>query len=169
MVLASRLKGKRGAAGRWQGKEQADPPIKNKESVTEGALDLICSAANRRRIGNAPMGGHRLTLPDRAHFFGGAVTDRKDEVKLGSSRPGEFIPSLASQACAGQTRPLELLQRLRSNLSRRMTSCTIGGECRLALVVQDRLGHDGPRRVSRAQKQNVVMCRHESSPHPNSI
>src|SRR4029077_9232956 len=40
---------------------------------------------------------------------------------------------------------------------RGMTLGAGGGEDRLSFVVEDRFGHDGTRRVSRAQKQNIVM------------
>ena len=37
-------------------KEQADPPVQQEKSISEGAFDLCLTAANRRRIGYAPMG-----------------------------------------------------------------------------------------------------------------
>ena len=57
----------------------------------------------------------------------------------------------------------KLLQSFGANRPRRMTSGAVGGEGGLSFVVEDCLRHDRTRRVSRAQKQNVVVSIHRES------
>src|SRR5207249_11755474 len=71
--------------------------------------------------------------------------------------------SLAMQAICGQSRHLNLLERLQAHNSGRVASRAVSREKRLPLAVENRLGHDRTRRIPRAQEQNVVStlhCRH---------
>ena len=56
------------------------------------------------------MGGHRLTGPDRADFFGRVVANCENKVELRSARQREFIPCLAAQTLGWQVRYFELPQ-----------------------------------------------------------
>src|ERR1035437_1954800 len=147
--------------GRQRKREKkADAPFENKKRVAEGAFDFGGVSLNRGRIGNSPVRGHRLSRPQRAGFLGGVVANREDEVHRGSAGTPEFVPAFTAQAGGGDACHRKLLQRFGTNRPGRMTSSTVGGECRPSFVVEDRVGHDGARRVSRAQEQNVVMSFH---------
>src|SRR5579864_614547 len=63
----------------------------------------------------------------------------------------------------------QLLNCRGMNSSRRMAASTERREVWPTFVVQDGLGHDGARGISRAQKQNVVMFRHKGCPHPQQV
>src|SRR3984893_19536844 len=101
-----------------------------------------------------------MSRPDRAGFFGGVFANREDKLHLGSAGPREFIPALAAQADCGNPRQFKLLQRFGMHRPRGMTSRAVGGEDRLSFVVEDCFGHDGTRRVTRTQEQNVVVSFH---------
>src|SRR5260370_16809418 len=103
------------------------------------------------------MRGHRLPWPDRADFFRRVVAEGNDKVELRRTRLGEVIPTLAPQTLRRNPPSFESFQRLRPDRARRMTSRAVRREPRLAFKVQNRFGHDGPRRVSRTKKQNVVV------------
>ena len=69
-----------------QGEEQADPAVKHRESIAKRAGDFVRSSFDRRRIGNAPVRGHRLAWPIRALFPGSVVADRENEVEFRRAR-----------------------------------------------------------------------------------
>jgi len=69
----------------------------------------------------------------------------------------ENSSSLAANSFSRNMRGFELTQRFEPDFSRRMTSRTVRREGWPAFEIQNRLGHDGPRLIPRAQKQNVVM------------
>src|ERR1700730_11508490 len=143
-----------------QREKETDSPVKNKKRLAEGAFDFGGVSMNGSRIGHSPVRGHGMSRPDRAGFLGGVVANREAQLHLGGARPREFIPALAAQADCGNARQFKLLQRFGMHRPRGMTSCAVGGEDRLSLVVEDRFGHDGTRRVSRTQKQSVVVSFH---------
>src|SRR6266403_1238048 len=145
-------------------KKKTDSPLKNKKRIAKSAFDFGGLSLNRGRIGHSPVRGHGLSRPDRASFLGGIVANREDKLHLGSVGAREFIPPLAAQAGCGNASLLKLLQRFGMHPPRGMTSGAVGGEDRLSFVVEDRFGHDGTRRVSRTQKQNVVVSFHLQSP-----
>jgi len=86
------------ASGRDQ--EQADAPIKNEESVAEGALDLPAvpePLQDRER----PNGGHRR--PANRHTSLAALSQTvKTKMKLGSPRPREIHPRPCFAASLGR-------------------------------------------------------------------
>ena len=61
-------------------------------------------------IGHAPMGGHRISGPDRAGFAGGLVANREDEIHHRRAGTGEFMPALAAQPVCRQMKPFERIQ-----------------------------------------------------------
>ena len=108
------------------------------------------------RIGNAPMRRHRLARPDGTHLLGRVVADREHEIHLGRSGFCELIPVLAAQALRRKMSEFDLLERLGPNPPGGVAARTVGGERRLALAVEDRLGHDRTRRIAGAQEEHVV-------------
>src|SRR5271157_4019567 len=137
--------------------KKTDPPVENEERVAKSAVDFGGVSLNGGRVGNSPVRGHGLSRPERTGFLGGIVANREDELHLGSARLPEFVPAFAAQARCGNASPRKLLQSFGTDHPRRTTSGTVGAESRLSFVVEDRLGHDGTRRVSCAQEQNVVV------------
>src|SRR5258708_17066478 len=103
---------------------------------------------------------HWLAWPDGTHLLGRVVANGEDKVHL--RRPGlcELFPVLASQTLRRQVCLLNQFERLRAHNSRRVTSRAVSCEEVLALTVENCLGHDGTRRIPRAQEQNVVVRLH---------
>jgi hypothetical protein len=56
------------------------------------------------------MGGHGVARPNGAHFAGGLVADREDEIHHRGTWPGEFMPALAAQPVCWQMNPFERIQ-----------------------------------------------------------
>src|SRR5439155_3995054 len=109
------------------------------------------------------MCGHRLPRPYRADFFRRIVTDGKNEIELRRVRLGEFVPALAAQALGRKACSLEPAERLRPNFPRRMAAGAIRRESGFAFEVENGLGHDRSRRISRTEKQDVVVVFHSDS------
>src|SRR3984957_13557148 len=65
-----------------QVEKQADSAVEHEECVAECFFNLLKSACNSGRVGNAPMRRHRLAGPDRAYFLRGVIADREDEIEL---------------------------------------------------------------------------------------
>ena len=72
--------------------------------VSAKAGDLGLGALDDRRVGQAPMGGHRLAGPDRTDLAGGVVTDGEDEIERGA--PGAANSSQDFERKAGQAQSL---------------------------------------------------------------
>src|SRR5664279_535454 len=58
------------------------PIVQHAESVCKREPPLGFVPFGHRRVGHAPVRGHRLARPHRARFRGGVVTDGKDEIEL---------------------------------------------------------------------------------------
>ena len=84
-----------------QTKKQADAAVENEERFAESPLHVCGASTNHRRVGNAPVGCHRLSGPDRADFLRGVVTNRKDEIELRRIGLCEFVPGLAAETLGG--------------------------------------------------------------------
>src|ERR1035437_4821186 len=140
--------------------KKTDSPVQNKKRVAESAVGFSGVSVSRGRIGNSPVRSHGLSWPERAGFPGGVVANSEDEVHRRSAGPRELVPALAAQAGCGYASHRKLLQRFGTNRPRRLASWRVGGEGGLYFVFEDRLRHDRPRRVSRAQEQNVVASIH---------
>src|ERR1700687_5717669 len=145
-----------------QGKREkkTDSTVENKKRFAEGAFDFGGVSVNGGGIGHSPVRGHGLSRPERAGFLGGVVANRENKMHLGSAGPPEFIPALTTQSACRDASHLKLLQSFGTNRPRGMTPGAVGREDRFFFVVEDRFRHDGTRRVSRAQEQNVVVSVH---------
>src|SRR5271157_3684522 len=126
--------------------KKTDPPVENEERVAKSAVDFGGVSVNGGRVGNSPVRGHGLSRPQWTGFLGGIVANREDKMQVGSAGARKFIPTLTAQAGRRYASFLNLLQRFGTNRPRGMTPGAVGREGRLALVVEDRLGHDGTRR-----------------------
>src|SRR6266404_4299478 len=93
-------------ARKRQAKQQAYPAVKHHEGIAKRAFDLLRRSYYGGRIGNTPMGGHRLTGPDGANFLGGVVADREYEIELRCSGLSELVPIFAAQVSGRQSRNL---------------------------------------------------------------
>ena len=94
---------------------------------------LFCS--HRLFLAHTPMPGHRLTRPNRAHFFGGVIANRENEIELWSSGFCELIPVLTSHPAGRQSSNLQLPQCLWVNTPSGVTSCAVSSEIRESLFV----------------------------------
>lgn len=97
-------------------KEKTDPPIQQKEGISESLLYVFRRAYDGGGIGNAPVCRHRLPRPHGANLIGSIVTDGENEIELRSVWLREFIPTLAPKAASRNVCDLKLAQRLRRTL-----------------------------------------------------
>src|SRR6202040_3521114 len=106
------------------------------------------------------MRRHWLSGPNRADLFCRVVADRKDKVHLRCSGQRELVPSFAPQPGYRKFRGFDLANRRGMHGAFRLASGAKRSEIWETLSIQDGFGHDRPRRVPRAQKQNVVATLH---------
>src|SRR5438270_1064656 len=92
-----------------QAGKQTDAPLKHDECVTKCPRNLFPRSGDRCRVGDPPMGCHRLTGPNLADFRGGVVADREDKVQLRGSWLDELLACLASHFVGGLTGVFEFL------------------------------------------------------------
>src|SRR4029079_1666056 len=89
--------------------EDLNPGIQLAERMVERlALHRVC-ALYRRRILDAPVGGHRLTRPNRAHLVCGVAADGEYEIEPRGAGPRELVPALAAKPVDRQVVALENL------------------------------------------------------------
>src|SRR5579862_238970 len=140
--------------------EQADSAIQHEKRLAKCALHFILGSADCSRVRHSPMGRDGLPGPDGTNFLRRVVANGEHEVQGWRAGFGKLLPTLAAQAGGGKARVLKFAKSLRANLPCRMAACAVRREGRTSFEVQDRLGHDGARRVSGAQEQDVVMFLH---------
>src|ERR1017187_491867 len=91
-----------------QTQEQTDSSIQEKARIAKSSFHLLLWTPHGRRIGHAPVRGHWLARPYRAHLVGRVVTDRKNKIELRGIRPGEFIPGLTPETAGWQVSRFQL-------------------------------------------------------------
>lgn len=148
-------------ARKWQAQEEANSAFEDHEGISEGFFNLFRRAGDGSRVRNAPMGRHGLAWPDRTDLFGRVIANCENKMEFRRSEFGKFVPILAARPIGRQFRVLQLLQRLGMNTSCSMASCAVGGEVRETPLVHDGLRHDGPGRIPSAEKQDVIVRRHD--------
>jgi hypothetical protein len=142
-----------------QREKQADSPVENRERFEEGTLNLTLGSLSRRGIGHAPPGRQGMSGPNRADFAGRPVAHGKHEVHFRRAGLSELVPTLAAQAVRRHVGTRYLSERLRVDMAGRVAPRAKAREVRRALPIQNCLGHEGARRISGAQEQNVEMSR----------
>jgi hypothetical protein len=135
-----------------QTQEQIDPATKGHKRFAKCQFNLFGRSRNCDWVRDAPMGGDGLAGPDGADFFCGVVADGEDEIHFWRVGLGEFEPMFAAEACGGNLRRFELLERFGADLAGGITSGAEGGEMGLAVTVQNRFGHDGAGGIAGAQE-----------------
>ena len=127
--------------------------------LAEGAVAIRLGSLDRCRIGHAPVRGHRLPRPHRAHLAGGVVADRDDEVERGRAGRGEFVPGLAAQALGADFQPLQQLDRERVHAPVGMAAGAVSMEPALPAMVErsPRQGCCAPS----CRCTGTARCRHE--------
>ena len=113
-------------------------------------------ASNRCRVGDSPVRRHRFSRPDRAHLTGRVVADSENEIDGRRAGSCKLVPTLASQVLCWEIHALEQLDSHRVHLASGKASRTESAEPTLTPVIEKRLGEDAPRRVARAQEQDVI-------------
>ena len=131
-----------------QGKQQRDASLQHQKSLSKSSLFLFVRPCNSRRIFHAPMRGDGLPRPNGTNFIRRVVTHGKDEVHFWRVWFSELIPTLAAVTCSSKSHRSQLFQRKRIHRGRRMTTRAIRMKIRPPFVVEDRLRHDGARRIS---------------------
>src|ERR1700734_2535090 len=75
-----------------QADENSDAVGQHAERIGKRQAHFRLGAGGKRRIGDAPMRGHRLARPHRAGFRRRVVADGEDEIELRRARAGKFRP-----------------------------------------------------------------------------
>ncbi len=101
------------------------------------------------------MHSNRGTVPDRAAFAGGIVTDRDDQIDRRSIRVTEPIPGFGFEPIGRVTVALENLDRPRVYLTGRMTACAESPQSRLAEFVDQDFAENAPRRIAGAKDKSI--------------
>jgi hypothetical protein len=101
------------------------------------------------------MRRHRLAGPDRTGLLGGGVTHREHEIELRRTGFCELGPALGPKIAHVEVHSAQQVERVGMDLPFRLASRREGAEMAASFTVEDRLGHDRPRRISGAQEQNV--------------
>jgi hypothetical protein len=104
--------------------------------------------------------------PDGALFRGRIVTDGEHEIHPRGLRSRELIPALAAEAIGRDALVPEQFERERMDVALRMAAGAEGAEpsAREGQMIHHRFGHNPPRRVTGAQKENVEHLVLESNP-----
>ena len=144
-----------------QGEEQADSAIEDHKGVAKRARHFLFRSLHRCRVGNAPVRRHRLPRPVRALLLRRVVAHREDEIQLRRIRAAENSShDLLRRPVVGNRADSICRSASGLGLPGGMAARAVRRELALALVVENRLGHDGPRRVAGAEKEDVVMIGH---------
>src|SRR5260221_8891337 len=109
------------------------------------------------------MCGDWLAGPDRADFVSSVVTNGKDKIHLRRTGFCELVPTLAAESGRGKVYSFKLFQGVRIHGAGRKASCAECAEVGTAPMVEDRLRHDGARRIAGAEKEHVVDIAHKRS------
>src|SRR5580698_1494851 len=109
-------------------REDGDALMQHAIGVLERERDLSVRSLGFRRIGNAPMRRHRLTRPNRTAFASSVVTNGESKIERRSAGLGEFMPRLRAKAGRVVAKALQEPQRLRMDLSFRLTTGAVGAE-----------------------------------------
>src|SRR5262249_35159090 len=113
-------------------------------------------AVDRGWVGQAPMRGHWLSRPVRAHLPRRVVADRKHEIERWRTRGRELIPALAAQSSCGKIHVLEQFSGYWMHRALRMTAGTVAPEAAAPPMVNQRFGQDAPGRIAGAKKKHVI-------------
>jgi hypothetical protein len=93
--------------------------------VREGKADFSLFASLRGGVRQAPMNGHRLPRPDRAHFRCGIVAKRKYEIECRRFRARELRP-VGAQAGYVIVQLAQQIERIGMDAALRMASSREG-------------------------------------------
>src|SRR5665809_15098 len=135
--------------------EDRDALGEHPEAIVEGKGLLRFGAYRLGRIGQPPMGAHRLPRPYWASFLRGVVADGEHEIELGRAGCGKLIPRLGAELRHVVIGFFQQVERQRMDVAERLAAGAIGVEFTAPEAVQDALGHDRARGVAGAKKENV--------------
>jgi hypothetical protein len=145
--------------------EDADAVAQHPIGLGEGQATLRLRPLGGGGVWNAPMGGHRLARPDRAHFIRRVVADGEDEIHHRRARCRKLVPALGAQGGGRVVHLAQQIERIGMNLALRMAAGAEALEAAGALAVEDAFRKDAARGISGAQEQHVInMIRHGASP-----
>jgi hypothetical protein len=147
--------------------QQTDSAVQNHESIMESSRDLFGTSLRGGRVRHTPMRRHGLARPDGTDLLGGGVAHGKNKMQWRRIGLRELVPRFAAQSLGRKPREFQLPERLRMHETGRVAAGAVCNEIRKAFPLQDGLGHDGARRVPRAEKENVVACDHGWPPLEN--
>ena len=139
--------------------EEADAITQQTRGFRERRADLRLGAFNSGGVWNAPMGGHRLPGPDRADLAGGVVANRENEIERRRAGRRELVPRLGAKIRDLVAAALDDRPDVRVDAAGRHRARRIGLEAPLALLVHQRLGDYGTRRIAGAEEEDVEGLR----------
>src|SRR6185437_11711711 len=143
-------------AGERQCYEGGDAVPKVSEALHECGTLLNWRTRDPGRVLDAPVGGHRMTGPDRAGFAGGVVANCEYEVNFGGARLGELVPGLRPETFGRQAVISQNFDRPRVDFAPGMATRRKAAEARLAEFVRQHLADDRAGGVPGTQKEDVV-------------
>ncbi len=123
--------------------------------VLERERDLGRVALRFRRIGDAPMRGHRLARPHRAGFTRGVVADGEHEIERRRAGLCELAPRLGAEVRRVVTEAVKQRDSVRVDVALRLAPGGIGAEPVRAELVENGFGDDRARRIASAKKKRV--------------
>jgi len=147
-------------ARKRQAQQKADTSVKDIEGITKSTVDLVFRPRDRGRVWYGPVRRDGLAGPDRTGRFGGVIAHGDNEMKLRGAQLCELIPRLAAESFNRQPRRLDHLERMGIDASAGLAASAVSREVGPPFVVHEGLGHDGTRRVPRAEKKDVVASLH---------
>ena len=99
-----------------QAHENIDAVRQHPQCISECKPHFRLGTGRRRRIGYAPMRGHRLTRPNRAGFFRSVVADGEHEIELRRVWSRELLPALRTQSGHVVVQLSQQIERVRDAL-----------------------------------------------------
>src|SRR6185437_14489029 len=91
-------------------------------------LDRSAGTLSGRRIGLAPVGLHEIAEEHRARLIRGVVADGDHDIQRRRTFPHKAIPGLAAETFGGNTKNLELFDRIGIDAASRLTAGAEGFE-----------------------------------------
>jgi hypothetical protein len=138
-----------------EGAQKLDAPLDLLRSFSERAKFLAIGPSRSCRVRNTPVGNVWLARENGTRFPG-PIADGDDDVECHVS---VLVPRLAARApCINLVLISQHLKRKRIDRSCRLTAGAISFESVVAGLLREVLGKDAPGRITRAKKENLLLC-----------
>jgi hypothetical protein len=138
-----------------------DPHFQGRKDVSESLPLFDLGSIDSSRIRQTPVGGDRLTRPNRADFARCVIADGEYKIHDGYTGPNKSIPALAAQSCGRQVERPQEPDSTRIDRTSGKTAYAETPEAISPPMVQQRFREDAPSQVSGAEGQDIKrLARH---------